>query len=102
MRKGSPSEYDNGEKGEKVYQIVVPTVHRRDVLEIAHNLSMSGHLGIRKTYNRILQHLYWPCLKHDVAKWCRECHTCKLGGKPNQNIPQAPLHPIPAFDEPFS
>ena len=102
MRKWSPSEYDNGEKGETVYQIVVPTVHRREVLELAHNLPMSGHLGIRKTYNRVLQHFYWPGLKRDVAKWCRECHTCQLGGKPNQNIPQAPLHPIPAFDEPFS
>ena len=102
MRKWSPSEYDNGEKGETVYQIVVPTVHRREVLELAHNLPMSGHLGIRKTYNRVLQHFYWPGLKRDVAKWCRQCHTCQLGGKPNQNIPQAPLHPIPAFDEPFS
>ena len=102
MRKWSPSEYDNMEKGETVYQIVVPTVHKREVLELAHNLPMSGHLGIRKTYNRVLQHFYWPGLKRDVAKWCRECHTCQLGGKPNQNIPQAPLHPIPAFDEPFS
>ena len=23
-------------------------------------------------------------------------------GKPNQTIPKAPLHPIPAFEEPFS
>ena len=53
MRKWSPSEYDNGEKGETVYQIMVPTVHRREVLELAHNLPMSGHLGIRKTYNRV-------------------------------------------------
>ena len=37
-----------------------------------------------------------------MTKWCKECHTCQLGGKPNQNILQAPLHPIPAFDEPFS
>ena len=37
-----------------------------------------------------------------MRKWCKECHTCQLGGKPNQNIPQVPLHPIPAFDEPFS
>ena len=59
-------------------------------------------IKIRKTYNRVLQHFYWPGLKRDVAKWCKECHTCQLGGKPNQNIPQAPLHPIPAFDEPFS
>ena len=32
-----------------------------------------------------------------MAKWCKECHTCQLGGKPNQHIPQAPLHPIPAL-----
>ena len=48
MRKWSPSEYDNGEKGETVYQIVVPTVHRREVLELAHHLPMSGHLGYVK------------------------------------------------------
>ena len=53
-------------------------------------------------YNRALQHFYWPGLKWDVVKWCKECHTCQLGGKPNQNIPQSHLHPIPAFDEPFS
>ena len=102
MRKWSPTACDNNEKGETVYQIVVPTVHRREVLELAHDLPMSGHLGVRKTYNRVLQHFYWPGLKRDVSKWCKECHTCQLGGKPNQNIPQAPLHPIPAFDEPFS
>ena len=102
MRKWSPTACDNGEKGQTVYQIVVPTVHRREVLELAHDLPVSGHLGVRKTYNRVLQHFFWPGLKRDVAKWCRECHTCQLGGKPNQNIPQAPLHSIPAFDEPFS
>ena len=102
MRKWSPTECENSEKGETVYQIVVPTVHRREVLELAHDLPMSGHLGVRKTHNRVLQHFFWPGLKRDVAKWCKECHTCQLGGKPNQNIPQAPLHPIPAFDEPFS
>ena len=36
------------------------------------------------------------------GKVVQECHIFQLGGKPNQNIPQAPLHPIPAFDEPFS
>ena len=63
MRKWSPTECDNSEKGDTVYQIVVPTVHRREVLELAHHLPMSGHLGVRKTYNRVLQHFYWPSLK---------------------------------------
>ena len=48
MRKWSPTECDNSEKGETVYQIVVPTVHRREVLELAHDLPMSGHLGYVK------------------------------------------------------
>ena len=60
MRKWPPTECGNSEKGETVYQIVVPTVHRREVLELAHDLPMSGHLGIRKTHNRVLQHfLAW-------------------------------------------
>ena len=56
MRKWSPTECDNGEKGKTVYQIVVPTVHRQDFLGLAHDLPITGHLGISKTYNRILQH----------------------------------------------
>ena len=48
MRKWSPTECDNGEKDETVYQILVPTVHRQEVLELAHDLPMSGHLAIRK------------------------------------------------------
>ena len=48
MRKWSPTECNNSEKGETVYQIVVPTVHRREVLELAHDLPMSGHWGYVK------------------------------------------------------
>ena len=58
MRKWSPTGCDNGEKGETVYPIVVPTVHRREVLELAHDLPMSGHLGVRKTHNRVLQNFF--------------------------------------------
>ena len=58
MRKWSPTECDNSEKGETMYQIVVPTVHRRQVLELAHDLAMSSHLGVCKTHNRVLQHFF--------------------------------------------
>ena len=61
-----------------------------------------GHLGMNKTYHKIINHFYWPGLKSDVSKYCKTCHTCQMVGKPNQTIPKAPLQPIPAFDEPFS
>ena len=63
---------------------------------------MSGHLGINKTYHKIINHFSWPGLKSDVSKYCKTCHTCQMIGKPNQTIPKAQLQPIPAFDEPFS
>ena len=63
---------------------------------------MAGHLGVRKTHDRILNHFWWPTLRKEVSEYCRSCHTCQVVGKPNQKIPAAPLKPIPAFDEPFS
>ena len=67
------------------------------LLSIVHESPMSGHLGINKTYHRIINHFYWPGLKSDVSKYCKTCHTCQMVGKPNQTIPKAQLQPIPAF-----
>lgn len=63
-------------------------------------MKISG-LGITKTYQQILKYFFWPGLKSDVAKFCRSCHVFQIAGKPNQVIPPAPLHPIPAIGEPF-
>uniref|UniRef100_A0A3P9C6A9 Gypsy retrotransposon integrase-like protein 1 n=1 Tax=Maylandia zebra TaxID=106582 RepID=A0A3P9C6A9_9CICH len=90
-----------GDLGWNVFkQVLVPQQYRPKVLGLAHD-SFSGHLGIRKTYHRILRHFFWPGLKNDVAQYCRSCHTCQISGKPNQVIPPAPLHPIPVLGEPF-
>ena len=87
--------------GSSVCQIVVPKPFRAHVLSLAHDNPWSGHLGVTKTYDRILRHFFWPGLKKEVADYCRSCHTCQLMGKPNQVIPPAPLHPIPVMGEPF-
>nr|XP_040019042.1 uncharacterized protein LOC120809370 isoform X2 [Gasterosteus aculeatus aculeatus] len=84
-----------------VHQIVVPSKFRSQVLELAHDHPWSGHLGITKTYNRVLQYFFWPGLKTDVAQYCKTCHICQVNGKPNQVVPPAPLCPIPAVGEPF-
>ena len=99
MRKWAPSADDSG--CNTVHQIVVPVGYRVQILSLAHDNALSGHLGIAKTYYRILKHLFWPGLKRDVSRHCHSCHTCQVVGKPNQVIPQAPLHPIPVMGEPF-
>ncbi len=84
-----------------VYQIVVLFSCRQHVLCLAHDHQLAGHLGVTKTYNRILSHFFWPGLKRDVAHYCCTCHTCQIDGKPNQSIPPAPLNPIPVIGELF-
>ena len=77
-------------------------IYRPEILNLAYETPMSGHLGVNKTYHKILNHFYWQGLKSDVSQPCKSCHTCQMVGKPNQTIPKAHLQPISAFDEPFS
>ena len=74
MRKWSPTESDNSEKCETVYQTVVPTVHRQEVLELAHDLPMSGHLGVRKTCNRVLKHFFGLASKETWQSGAKRPH----------------------------
>ena len=102
MRKWRPSDVPADDEWAVKHQIVVPSSYRPHILSLAHDTPMSGHLGINKTYQRILEHFYWPNLRKDVVEFCRSCHTCQMVGKPNQTLPKAALQPIPAFEEPFS
>ena len=81
---------------------MVPKAHRPEILNLARETPMSGHLGLSKTYHKILNHFVWPGFKSYVSQHCKFCHTCQMVGKTNQTIPLAYLHPIHAFDEPFS
>ena len=99
MRKWRPFDVPADDEWAVYHQIVVPKSYRHEILSIAHESPMSGHLGINKTYHKIINHFYWPGLKSDVSKYCKTCHTCQMVGKPNQTIPKAQLQPIPAFDQ---
>ena len=83
MRKWRPPHVPSTQEWEITYQIVVPKNCREEVIKLAHSTPLAGHLGISKTYNRILSHFYWPGLRKDVVQFCRSCHTCQLVGKPS-------------------
>ena len=102
MRRWRPPDVPANAKWAVHSQVVVPKPYRLQILSMAHETPLADHLGITKTYDKILQHFYWPELKKDVTQFCRSCHTCQMIGKPNQTIPKANLQPIPAFQEPFS
>ena len=102
MRKWRPLDVPSNAEWAVKHQVVLPKSYCNGVLSMAHETPLGGHLGVSETYNKILNHFFWPLIKTAVSNFCRSCHTCQMVGKPNQKIPRAPLHPIPAFEEPFS
>ena len=100
MRKFRPVDAPADQEWRTTHQVVIPPPLRQQILEIAHE-KMGGHMGVRKTYARVLEHFYWPKLMADVALFCRTCHECQIAGKSGRPIPPAPLQPIPAVGEPF-
>ncbi len=102
LRKWRPRDRPADESWAGMTQIVLPKSFRQDVLRLAHEISMAGHLGIRKTHEKIGRHFYWPHMHKDIVSYCHSCHACQVTGKPNQTIPVAPLCPLPVMEEPFS
>jgi hypothetical protein len=85
-----------------VHPVVIPKAFKNTVLGLGDDSPMSGHLGINKTYKRVLSHLYKLKMKQDIVKYCKTYHVCQVVGKPDQTNAPAPLKPIPAFGEPFA
>ena len=85
-----------------VHQVVLPLSFRPEVLRLAHEAPMAGHVGIRRTRSRIMAHFWWPRLYKDTAQFCHTCHACQVVGKPQSVVKPASFVPIPVFEEPCS
>lgn len=66
---------------------MIPKDLRQEIIRQCHDEPTSRHLGIFKTFNRILDRAYWPGLKADVAKYIRNCHKCRKF----KTLQQAPI-----------
>ena len=71
------------------------------MLELAHDTPFGGHIGCRKTRNRILQNFFWPGIFIDVSRFCKSCPRCERSKAKGKSI-RAKLVPIPPMDEPFT
>ncbi|KAK7091587.1 hypothetical protein V1264_009251 [Littorina saxatilis] len=86
--------------GKPLRQVLVPQPLRRQVMEVAHDSIMGGHLGVKKTSDRIQAAFYWPRLHADVTRFCRSCDICQKT-IPRGRVPKVPLQKMPLIDRPF-
>ena len=74
----------------------MPKECREVVLHLAHEVPMSGHQGVTKTKNRVLQRYYWPGVFKAVAQYCELCQR-STPWKPVR----AEMIPMPLMSCPF-
>ncbi|CAF4895233.1 unnamed protein product [Pieris macdunnoughi] len=57
-------------------QLVVPRSKVRNILEMFHDGSSGGHLGVKRTLLKIKERFYWIHCREDVEDWIRKCKAC--------------------------
>lgn len=93
----SSPKVDNG----KLFKLlVVPSNLRDQVMKLAHDSILGGHLGVRKTISKIIAEFYWPSVHSDVSKYCRSCDICQKTMAKGR-VTKVPIGELPLIDTPF-
>ena len=59
------------------YVLVLPETQERETIRLAHSSLMGGHLGVRKTMQRIANDFFFPRMKQKVTQYVKCCHLCQ-------------------------
>lgn len=85
---------------ELFHQLVVTNKYQNFVTELAHKTLMAGHLGVKKTIDRVTIEFYWPGVQADIRRFVTFCDICQRT-TPKCKIPPVPLGRMPLISEPF-
>ena len=84
------------------YQLIVPAKYRAELIKMAHDAPYSGHMGVRKSRERLESLYYWPRMNKMVAQYVRQCERCQKVA-PRRKRDRAPLQPTEVMHtHPFS
>jgi len=72
-------------KGAKRRRWVVPVLMRPMVLKYFRDSVCSGHLGARKTFQKIAAHFWWPKMQAEVFGYVKKCIFCQGKIGPNHS-----------------
>ena len=76
------------------FQFLTPLKLRGEVLHQMHNSILSGHLGRKKTKEKLIQRFFWFEMREDINIWIAKCETCGANKLPSKAF-RAPLGSMP-------
>ena len=56
---------------------MVPVQLRSRIMQLAQGSIMGGHMGIKKTADKIQSAFFWPGIQGDVTHYCKSCDVCQ-------------------------
>ena len=68
----------------ETYKLVVPESLRQDILELAHDVPTSGHLGITKTLAKLKCNFFWYKMRSAIKTFVKSCRKCSINKKPHR------------------
>ena len=83
-------------------RLLLPTLDLQlKAMQECHDSIASGHLGQKKTYERLQRDFYWPGMEASVRKFVKSCDACQRN-KVGRHSPYGTLQSLPIPDGPFS
>jgi hypothetical protein len=71
-------------------QLVTPKKFRKEAMTLAHDNLLSGHLGRKKTQEKVSRNFFWFEMREDISAYVAGCKTCEKNRKPYK-APRAEL-----------
>ena len=76
--------------GSDLFELVVPETWRNDIVKMFHADPGAGHMGVKRTVERIRSRAYWPRVTETVKRFCERCEQCQKKKTPAKS-PKAPI-----------
>ncbi|GBM12239.1 Retrovirus-related Pol polyprotein from transposon 412 [Araneus ventricosus] len=83
--------------GAASFRSVAKSHLRLEILQHFHDAPTAGHLGLLRTYDRILKRFFWLAICRSVRRYVVQCQECQR----RKSFPQKPPGPIPPATVPF-
>ena len=71
------------ERSDGVLCLLVPASLKEHVLQGCHDMKTAGHLGQKKTLDRLKQSFLWYHMAHDSELYVKSCGICNQNKKPH-------------------
>jgi hypothetical protein len=79
---------------ESYNQFIVRLRLRKEILKNMHDSVISGHIGKKKTKEKLSHRYYWYEMREDISIWISQCEICGANKPPNKSS-KAPLGSMP-------